>query len=99
MDGYLNVVQKRMDSLIQITIKERKEKGLGCLFLDFTKKNNMDCSYIDINDSYFPSFLDKYKERMVSLPNSIIFLLIFDENEHKMIEIDLDKNSKYYKDT
>ena len=93
MDGYLNVVQKRLDSLIQITITERKDKGIGCLFLNFSKENHLDCSYITIDSEYFPKHLDNYKERMISVPSSIIFLYIFDKSEHKILEIDLDKNN------
>lgn len=93
MDGYLNVVHKRLDSLIQITITERKDKGIGCLFLNFTKENHLDCSYITIGSEHFPTYLEDYKERMISVPPSIIFLYIFDESDYKILEIDLDKNN------
>ena len=96
MDGYLNVVQKRADSLIQITIKERKEHGLGCLFLDFSKENNMDCGYVSLSNGNFPEHLQQYTERMKSVPNSIIFFYIYDGKEDRMLEIDLDKNSNFY---
>ena len=96
MEGYLNVVQKRLQDLVQISIKERKEHGLGCLFLDFCKPNNLDCAYISINSENFPKHLNNYKERIESVPSSIIFLFVFDDNEDKMIEMDLDKNSKFF---
>ena len=40
MDKYFNAIQTRLDELIQISIKERQEHGMGALFLDFTKINN-----------------------------------------------------------
>ena len=96
MEGYLNVVEKRIDSLVQISIKERKQNGLGCLFLDFCKENHLDCAYISIDNPNFPGHLNNYKERMQSVPESIIFLYVFDEKDDKMIEIDLDKNSNFF---
>ena len=96
MEGYLNVVEKRIDSLVQISIKERKQNGLGCLFLDFCKANHLDCAYISISNPNFPAHLNQYKERMQTVPESIIFLYVFDEKDDKMIEIDLDKNSKFF---
>ena len=50
MDGYLNVVERRMDDLIKISIQERKSKGFGVLFIDFTKENEMNCFYLLIDD-------------------------------------------------
>ena len=96
MEGYLNVVEKRIDSLVQISIKERKQNGLGCLFLDFCKENHLDCAYISIDNPNFPGHLNNYKERMQTVPESIIFLYVFDEKDDKMIEIDLDKNSNFF---
>ena len=42
MENYLSIVQNRIQDLIQITIKERTDNGLGMLFIDFTNKTNMD---------------------------------------------------------
>jgi len=96
MEGYINVVENRIDSLVQITIKERKENGLGCLFLNFSKPNHLDCAYISINSENFPEHLNEYKERMKGVPSSIIFFYVFDDKDNKMIEMDLDKNSKFF---
>ena len=36
MDGYVNVVERKMEDLIKICIQERKSRGFGVLFLNFT---------------------------------------------------------------
>ena len=38
MEGYLNIINSRINDLVQISIQERKNNGLGVLFMDFTDK-------------------------------------------------------------
>lgn len=100
MDGYLNVVERRMDDLIKISIQERKSKGFGVLFIDFTKENEMNCFYLLIDDKNFPINTRKnILDRKEVAPNSMIYLLIFDEKEERIIEIDLDANSNFHEKT
>ena len=98
MEGYLNVIQKRLQDLVQISIKERKEHGIGCLFMDFSNANKLDCRYVALHNELFPrSVFEKYRDRITSVPTSIIFLFIYDSSDETMVEIDLDKNSTFHK--
>ena len=94
--SYLNVIQKRIDSLIQITIKERKEKGIGMLFIEI-KKDEMNCKYISLYEESFPKDIKlNYRDRMINIPSSIIFFCVSTESESSILEIDLDKNSNFH---
>jgi hypothetical protein len=98
MDGYFNVFDRRIDDMIKITIQERKTNGIGVLMLDFSDKDNLECGYLPINHPNFPEDIKRdYGERMHSVPTSIAFFFLFDQNDHKMIEVDLDKNSTFHK--
>jgi hypothetical protein len=98
MEGYLNVFGRRIDDMIKITIQERKKNGIGVLMLDFTDKDNLDCGYLSINHPHFPEDIKRdYGKRIESVPNSIAFFLLFDKNDHKMVEVDLDKKSTFHK--
>ena len=98
MQQYLSIINKRLDDLIKITINERKANGLGILFLDFSDKTKMDCRYASLSNEEFPQIVrERYYERITSLPNSIIFFLIYDGQEELLYEVDLDKNSTFYK--
>ena len=98
MQQYLSIINKRLDDLIKITINERKANGLGILFLDFSDKTKMDCRYASLSNEEFPQIVrERYYERITSLPNSIIFFLIYDGQEELLYEVDLNKNSTFYK--
>ena len=98
MRNYLSIINKRLDDLIKITINERKVNGLGILFLDFSDKTKMDCRYASLSNEEFPKIVrERYCERITSLPNSIIFFLIYDGQEELLYEVDLDKYSTFYK--
>ena len=98
MEGYLNVFGRRIDDMIKITIQERKKDGIGVLMLDFSDKDNLDCGYLPINHPHFPEDIKRdYGKRIESVPNSIAFFYLFDKTDHKMVEADLDKNSKFHK--
>ena len=97
MEGYLNVVQKRLQDLVQISIKERKEHGIGCLFMDFSNTNKLECRYVALHNELFPrNVFEKYRDRITSVPTSIIFLFIYDSFDETILEIDLDKNSTFH---
>ena len=100
MDGYMNVVEKRMDDLIKLSIQERKNYGFGVLFLNFTDDNKLNCFYIPIIDKSFPENLRKnISERKEVAPDSMIYLYLYDQKEERIIEIDLDKNSNFHEKT
>ena len=97
MEGYLNIIQNRLQDLVQISAKERKEHGIGCLFMDFSHSNNLDCRYVSLNNELFPrNVYEKYRDRITSVPTSIIFFFVYDSENESMVEIDLDKNSKFH---
>jgi len=97
MEKYINVVNNRIDDLIKITISERKQHGIGISFLDFCDPERMDFRYVAVSNEIFPQEVrEKYLERMMSVPNSIIFFLIYDGNDELFYEVDLDKNSSFH---
>ena len=101
MSKYLHIVNNRIDDLVKITINERKLHGLGVLFIDFGEINRMDVRYVALHDPEFPGIVrERYIDRMNSVPNSVIFLLIYDGKEEDLFyEVDLDKNSTFYKES
>ncbi len=100
MDGYVNVVERRMDDLIKICIQERKNRGFGTLFLNFTKENEMNCFYLTIDSENFPlNVKENIMKRREVAPNSMVYLYIYDNKEERILEIDLDKNSTFHEKT
>ena len=95
-----NFCNNTMDSLIQITIKERKDKGFGALFLEVNhEKNNVDCRFIDKETAYnTPGFKEIYDNLQRNNPPSVAFfvLVVFNKeketSEIQILNIDLDKN-------
>jgi hypothetical protein len=97
MEGYITQVNSHIDNLVKISITERKKNGIGVSFLDFTETDRMDCRYVGLHDSIFPDIVrERYSDRINSVPNSIIFFLIYDGKDELMYEVDLDKNSKFH---
>ena len=97
MEGYLNQVNNNLEDLIKISINERKQNGIGVSFLDFSEDNRMDCRYVGLHNELFPdSVKQRYQDRILGVPNSILFFLIYDGNEEILFEVDLDKNSNYH---
>ena len=97
MEGYLNQVNHNLEDLIKITIQERTNNGIGVSFLDFTEANRMDCRYVGLHNELFPDTVrQRYQDRILGVPNSIIFFLIYDGKDEVLFEVDLDKNSNYH---
>ena len=96
-----NFCSNNMDSLIQITIKERKDKGFGALFLEVNhEKNNVDCRFIDRETAYnTPGFKEIYDNLQRNNRPSVAFfvLVVFNKeketSEIQILNIDLDKKS------
>jgi len=91
---YQLFIRNNLHELIQITIKERLDKGPGSLFIgydDTTKK--VDCLYYPLGDKCFP---DVYRELYISLfeknPGSVIYFHYYCNNSDNIAEYDLDKN-------
>lgn len=103
MDNYVNIVNNRIDDLIKISINERKEHGIGILFLNFCNKEKMDVFYIPLHNkekdgihSDFPKDLIEYfTNKIKEVPKSVIFFNIYDDTESLNMELDLEKNSDY----
>jgi hypothetical protein len=94
---YANIVNSRLQNLIQIYITERKENGIGMLFINFTNKDKMDVFYNPLYDKeneclnpQFPEDLSKCLTEN-NKPQSIIYFNIFDGNGNFLMEMDLDK--------
>tara|TARA_B100000073_G_C23495369_1_gene477490 strand:- start:64 stop:396 length:333 start_codon:yes stop_codon:yes gene_type:complete len=97
MEGYLNIINNRINDLVKISIQERKNNGLGVLFMDFTDKSNLNCYFLKIDDEHFPKDLQsQIIERYENSPKSIIYFNVYDENISEIVEIDLDKNSNFH---
>ena len=97
MEGYLNQVNNNLEDLIKISINERKQNGIGVSFLDFTEANCMDCRYVGLHNELFPATVrERYQDRILGVPNSILFFLIYDGKEEVFYEVDLDKNSNFH---
>jgi hypothetical protein len=96
---YANIVNTRLKDLIQIYITERKNNGIGMLFINFTNKEKMDVFYNPLYDkenecinSQFPEDLSKCLTEN-NKPPSIIYFNIFDANGNFLMEVDLDKRN------
>ena len=100
-DIYLKMIETRIDQLVQIYISNRKEHGLGMLFLNFCDKEKLDVFYNPLYDKekecpneMFPTNLVSYVTNNKT-PDSIIYFNLFDNDGDFMLTIDLDKNSNY----
>ena len=100
-DIYLKMIETRIDQLVQIYITNRKEHGLGMLFLNFCDKEKLDVFYNPIYDKekecpneMFPTSLISYVTDNKN-PDSIIYFNLFDNEGDFMLTIDLDKNGTY----
>lgn len=98
---YLKMIETRIDQLIQIYITNRKEHGLGMLFLNFCDKEKFDVFYNPIYDKEKEEQNKMFPENLISYvtdtntPDSIIYFNLFDNEGEFMLKIDLDKNSNY----
>lgn len=98
MEQYSSIIQSKLQDLIQICIKERTDNGYGVLFLDFCVKESLDVRYVPLHFDIFPADLREHVvKRRDHLPNSVIIFYIYDNTMGEFLEIDLDKNSDFYK--
>ena len=90
-----------IQSLVQISIKERKDQGFGALFIDYndeTKK--IDCSYIHIGSEHFPDELrEQFTHFKENNKESIIYFIytkIVEEDKLglEIIQLDLELDSR-----
>ena len=96
-----NFCNNNLDTLIQITITERKEKGFGALFIEINKETNkVDCRFIDKQTAYnTPGFKDIYDNLEINHKPSIAFFVLVSYNSEtqsstvKILNVDLDKKS------
>ena len=96
MDKYCNIFEKRLDSLIKISINDRHTHGIGVLFLDFTETDKMNAFYLPLNSSHFPNdLISYYNKRITEVPKSMIFFNLFDKENSLNIELDLNEKSGY----
>ena len=100
-DIYLKMIEKRIDQLVQIYISNRKENGLGMLFLDFCDKEKLDVFYNPLYDKEKECSNEMFPKKLISYvtdnknPDSIIYFNLFDNDGNFILKLDLDKNSNY----
>ena len=100
-DIYLKMIEKRIDQLVQIYISNRKENGLGMLFLNFCDKEKLDVFYNPLYDKEKECANEMFPKKLISYvtdnknPDSIIYFNLFDNDGDFMLKLDLDKNSNY----
>jgi hypothetical protein len=90
-----------IDTLIQITITDRKDKGFGALFLEVNHEtNNVDCRFIDKQTAYnTPGFKEIYENlEEHNRPSVAFFVLVVydpetDSSNIRILNVDLDKKS------
>ena len=89
-----------IDTLIQITITDRKSKGFGALFMEVNHEtNNVDCRFIDKQTAYntpgFKEIYDSLEEN--SRPSAFFVLVVYDSESEtsniRILNVDLDKKS------
>ena len=87
--------------MLQIYITNRKEYGLGMLFLNFCNKEKLDVFYNPIYDKEKECSNEMFPKDLISYvtdnktPDSIIYFNLFDNEGDFMLTIDLDKNGKF----
>lgn len=91
-------VSNNIDTLIQITITDRKSKGFGALFMEVNHEtNNVDCRFIDKQTAYntpgFKEIYDSLEEN--SRPSVAFFVLVVYDSESessniRILNVDLD---------
>ena len=100
-DIYLKMIEKRIDQLVQIYISNRKENGLGMLFLNFCDKEKLDVFYNPLYDKEKECSNEMFPKKLISYvtdnknPDSIIYFNLFDNDGDFILKLDLDKNSNY----
>ena len=96
---YTNIVNTRLKELIQIYITERKQNGIGMLFINFTNREKMDVCYNPLYNKENECINPKFPQNLSSCltennkPQSIIYFNIFDANGNFLMELDLDKQT------
>jgi len=96
-------IETNLDSFIQIYIKERKEKGFGCLFLNINNETqNMDCRFFPLNEINFSEEIyNSFKGFKETNKDSIMYITVVEQLENKdenyhILQYDLD--TKLYKE-
>ena len=79
--------------LIQISITERHQKGLGIMFMNI-EDEEMKCGFISIGESQIPSNIRDEVIEMNKKKNSDIYLYFNDKDNSQLITIDLDKRNQ-----
>ena len=98
LEGFIG---NNIDTLIQITITNRKDKGFGALFLEVNHEtNNVDCRFIDRQTAYnTPGFKEIYENLEEHNRPSVAFfvLVVYDADTNssniRILNVDLDKKS------
>lgn len=87
-------IKNNLLELIQITIKERTDKGIGSLFLGYNEENKkIDCFYYPLAEKSFPEiYREIYTNLFEKNPSSIIYFHYFQNNSNSIVQYDLDKN-------
>jgi hypothetical protein len=90
-----------IQSLVQISITERKDKGFGAIFIDYNEETKkVDCRYLPIHSEHFPEQLrEQFSHFNENNKKSIIYFVytkIVEEDKLglEIIQMDLESDSK-----
>lgn len=90
-DVNFKFLENNRDTLIQLSISERKQNGFGITIVDMTDaKTNVDVKYVPINH---PSLSDKIRSDVLSrkekAPDSVLYFCLMLNGDNVIIEMDL----------
>jgi hypothetical protein len=83
--------ENNRDTLIQLSISERRENGFGVTIIDMTEsKTNVDVKYLPINH---PHLSEKIRKDIITkkekVPDSVLFFCLMLNGDNLILEIDL----------
>jgi hypothetical protein len=88
-----------IQSLVQISITERKDKGFGAIFIDYNEETKkVDCRYLPLDSEVFPEELrEQFSHFNETNKTSIIYFIytkIVEEDKMGLEIIQLDLESR-----
>ena len=94
-DVNFKFLENNRDTLIQLSISERRENGFGVTLIDMQKATtNVDVKYVPINH---PSLSNEIKtdilKKKENAPDSVLYFCLLLNGDNVIIEIDLAKKT------
>jgi hypothetical protein len=94
-DVNLKFFENNRTELIQLSITERKQNGIGVTIIDMvTSKTNIDVKYIPI-DHYLleDKIRTEIKKRSQTAPESVLYFCLMLKGDNLIIEVDLNEKN------